>query len=146
MEELLSLIEQLCASTSYESSWTGGRGRFGPLGRWMVLQHEPIARARSAAIPHSWPTLTALAAQEGIRRENGQPYSVDAVRGTWSRIVRRRTWLEASRNQQAAAAALPMTADVPTRPPPAPALPTTSLMQPITASSLLPIRRYGDAR
>ncbi len=145
MDDLKCSVELLCASASYENSWRGGRGQYGPLGRWMVLKQDAIRKARGTAIPHSWPALTALAAQDGVRRLNGEPYSVDAVRSTWSRIARRRARLEAPKDHQIAALpkkAMPSRSVSPTDS----TAKNSGLMQPITAEMQLPVRRFGDGR
>lgn len=145
MDQMKHSVELLCASRTYEDSWKGGRGQLGPLGRWMVLQQDSIAKARGAVIPHGWPALTALAVQDGVRRANGKPYSVDAVRGTWSRIVRRRARLEAPKDHQTAALqkkAMPSRSASSTDA----TANNSGLIQPITAEMQLPVRRFRDGR
>ena len=141
MDEPSSSVDLLCVSACYEDSWKGGRGQFGPLGRWLVLQQDSILRARGAVFPLSWPALAALAAQDGIRRASGQLYSADAVRGTWSRIIRRRARSEVP-NKRQTATVLPPTI-CPSLTLSKPAIPPA---QPLSASSMPPVRQYGNVR
>lgn len=83
-----SSLSQLLASDTHEASWAGGRGLYGPLGVWLIVHYDAIRDARGRLIRRRWAFITGLAAQDGVRREDGEPYDVEAVRRAWGRISR----------------------------------------------------------
>ena len=66
---------------------SGGRGRRGPLGGWLLRERNAIAEGRKAVPALTWREVSALAAADGIVRKDGSPYPEREVRKAWSNLA-----------------------------------------------------------
>jgi len=70
-----------------EPTYLGGRGRLGPLGRFLIRERAYIARGRAEGII-AWADVAAVAQAEGIHRSDGRPYSARELSDAWNRLAR----------------------------------------------------------
>ena len=128
---------------------SGGRGRRGPLGGWLLREKNAIADGRKAVPALTWREVSALAAADGIVRKDGTPYPEREVRKAWSNLADARLVPRGSDGVPARAQQVPTGTVPPSRgqggtegaggvQPPAP-------MPPTTATSPAPVDRTGEA-
>lgn len=145
---------------------SGGRGRRGPLGAWLLREKAAIVEGRAAIPALTWREVSALAATDGVVRGDGTPYPDSEVRKAWSNLASARLVPRgpAPVPQQASTGSVPAprgqvgTEGAGGVEPPAPMPPSTATSpgsveksgeaapkEPaFTARSLLPRRRFGD--
>ena len=73
---------------------TGGRGRRGPLGVWLLANAARI-QAAEAAFTLRWDDIGREAAAEGVEVRPGEPYGAKAVSNAWGEL-RRAGWVKPS--------------------------------------------------
>lgn len=136
---------------------TGGRGRRGPLGVWLLANAARI-QAAEADFTLRWDDIAREAAAEGVEIRPGEPYGGKAVSNAWG-VLRRAGWVKrpaaqgqpAPRAQGAPAVSAQQVQEMVPVPrgqagtegaggnqPPAP-------MPPTTATSPAPVDRTGEA-
>lgn len=71
-------------------AWTGGQGRQGPLGAWLLREKDAIVEGRSTAPALTWREVADLAAADGVTRPGGSPYAERDVSKAWSNLLARK--------------------------------------------------------
>jgi len=116
-------------------SWRGGRGRHGPLLRWLILHRIKIEEDRRDPWPRPWCDIAADATRDGVARQHGNPVTALEIRRTWSVLLTR-----GKPRRKKAVASEPVKQVSPT----GSTARIAGLVKPVTATVQLPIKKFGD--